>query len=71
MRLAAVVGLGFGVVDTARAACFSLPHTRSRPSVDRALSRFLVGTSPATEGRAPSGMSVLHECSSRRRCLRQ
>lgn len=71
MRPAAVVGLGLGVVDTARAACFSLPHTRSRPSADRALSRFLTETSLATEGRVPSGMSVLHKCSSRRRCLRQ
>lgn len=71
MRLAAVVGFGLGVVDTTRAACFSLPHTRSRPSADRALSRFRTGTLPAAEGRAPSGMRVLHECSSRRRCLRQ
>ena len=61
MRLAAVVDLALGL--GANAACFSLPHTRSRPSADRALSRFRsVGASSAVDaGRAPSGMRVLHE----------
>ena len=54
------LSLGLGSI----AACFSLPHTRSRPSADRAFSRFRMELSAAAaeaDVPAPSGGSVLHE----------
>lgn len=64
IRLAAVEGFGFGRM----AVCFSLPQILRRPRAAFALSRFCFWM---FEGRAPMGVSVEQEWSSRKRCLRQ